>query len=66
MFLTCMTKRRSAFPVRMSYNVNVLSVPADASIEDSERLNLIEVTVSLEVENVMLDIGAVLYIAIMA
>jgi len=53
-----MTSLLSALPVLISYKVNVRSVPVEARIEDSERLNRIEVTVSLDVENVRFDIGA--------
>ena len=60
MILTCMTTRRSAFPVRMSYNVKVLSDPILASTEDSERLNFTAEIVSVEVEKVRFDTGALL------
>lgn len=58
--ITCMTTRRSAFPVRISYSVKVRSEPILASTEDSARLNLIAEIVSVEVGNVRLDIGALL------
>lgn len=52
--------RRSALDVRISYNVNVRSEPHDARIEDSARLNLRAVMVSMEVGKVRLDTGEVL------
>lgn len=55
-----MTTRRSAFPVRISYSVNVRSEPTLASTEDSLRLKRTEVMVSVEVGNVRFDIGALL------
>lgn len=55
-----MITRRSAFPVRISYNVNVRSEPTLARTEDSERLNLTTDTVSVDVGNVRFEIGALL------
>lgn len=57
---TCMTTLRSAFPVRMSYNVNVRSVPILARTDGSEALKRTSVIVSTEVGNVKFDIGALL------
>ena len=51
---------RSAFPVRISYSVKVRSDPTLASTDASDRLNLTEVIVSVEVGNVRFEIGAVL------
>lgn len=48
---------RSAFPVRISYNISVRSDPTEASTEDSEGLKRMEVTLSVEVEYVRLDRG---------
>jgi hypothetical protein len=48
---------RSALPVRISYKVKVRSDPTEASTEDSEGLNRIDVTVSVEVEYVRFDRG---------
>ena len=55
-----MITRRSALPVRISYNVKVLSDPILASTEDSARLNFTAETVSVEVGKVRFDIGALL------
>lgn len=41
--------------------MSVRSVPADARIEDSDKLNLTQVIVSFEVGKVRLDIGVDLY-----
>lgn len=57
---TCMTTRRSAFPVRISYRVNVRSEPMLASTEDSARLKRTADIVSMDVGKVRLDIGALL------
>jgi hypothetical protein len=54
----CMTTRRSALPVRMSYRVNVRSEPTLARTDGSARLNRTEDTVSLEVGKVRFDTGA--------
>lgn len=51
---------RSAFPVRMSYNVNVRSEPMLASTDGSLRLKRTAVIVSVDVGKVRLDIGALL------
>ena len=48
---------RSAFPVRISYNINVRSDPTEASTEDSDGLKRMDVTVSVDVEYVRLDKG---------
>ena len=56
--LTESTRRRSAFPVRMSYRVKVRSDPAEARILDSDQLNLRDVMDSVDVGNVNVDIGA--------
>lgn len=56
----CMIVLRSAFPVRMSYKVNVLSEPILARTEDSARLNRIADMVSVEVGKVRSEIGALL------
>ena len=58
--LTCITSLRSAFPVRMSYRVKVLSDPTEPRIEDSDKLKRTEVTVSVEVVKVRLEIGVLL------
>ena len=58
--LTCMTTRLSAFPVRISYSVNVRSEPILARTDDSARLNFTAEIVSVEVGKVRLDIGALL------
>ena len=57
---TCMITLRSAFPVRMSYNVNVRSEPMLARTDDSLRLKRTAVIVSVDVGKVKLDIGALL------
>lgn len=57
---TCMTTRRSALPVRMSYSVKVRSEPMLASTEDSERLNRTLVIVSEDVGKVRSDTGELL------
>lgn len=46
---TWKTRRRSAFPVRISYKVNVLSEPVDANTDDSDKLNFNAEMVSVEV-----------------
>lgn len=51
---------RSAFPVRISYSVKVRSDPTLARTDGSDRLNLTEVIVSVDVGNVRFEIGAVL------
>ena len=51
---------RSAFPVRMSYRVKVLSDPRLARTDDSLRLKRTVVIVSDDVGNVKFDIGALL------
>lgn len=53
-----MMTRLSAFPVRMSYNVNVRSEPTLARTLDSARLNRTLEMVSLLVGKVRLLIGA--------
>ncbi len=58
--LNCITTRRSALPVRMSYKVNVRSEPILASTLGSLWLNRTEVIVSVDVGNVRLDIAEVL------
>jgi len=55
-----MTTLRSAFPVRISYNVNVLSEPMLASTDDSLMLKRTEVIVSVDVGKVRFDTGALL------
>jgi hypothetical protein len=50
----------SALPVLMSYSVNVRSEPTLARTDDSLKLNFTLVIVSVEVENVRFDIGALL------
>jgi hypothetical protein len=52
--------RRSAFPVLISYRVNVRSEPMLANTEDSDRLNRTADIVSVDVGNVRLDIAALL------
>lgn len=54
---TCITTLRSAFPVRMSYNVNVRSEPILAKTDDSLRLKRIAVIVSVDDGYVRFDIG---------
>lgn len=56
----CMTVRRSAFPVRISYRVNVRSEPMLARTDDSERLKRTDVIVSAEVGKDRFVIGALL------
>jgi hypothetical protein len=53
---------RSAFPVRMSYNVNVRSEPMLARTDDSLRLKRMAVSVSVEVGKVIFEIGALLQV----
>lgn len=55
-----MTTRRSALPVRMSYNVNVRSEPMLASTEDSDKLKRTAEMVSVEVGKVRFEMGALL------
>ena len=55
-----MTTLRSAFPVRISYSVNVRSDPMLARTDDSLKLNRTAVIVSVDVGKVRLDIGALL------
>jgi hypothetical protein len=55
-----MTTRLSAFPVRMSYKVNVRSEPMLASTDDSAILKRTDVIVSVEVGNVRFETGALL------
>ena len=57
---TCITTLRSAFPVRISYSVNVRSEPVVANTEDSDRLNFKAVIVSVDVGNVRFMIADVL------
>jgi len=57
LLLICMTTLRSAFPVRISYNVKVRSEPMLARTLDSDKLNRTQVIVSVEVGNVIFDIG---------
>lgn len=57
---TCMTTLRSAFPVRISYSVNVLSEPMLASTDDSLILKRTELIVSVDVGKVRFDTGALL------
>ncbi len=54
------TIRLSAFPVRMSYNVKVRSVPIPARTEDSDILKRTEVMVSIDVGKERSEIGALL------
>lgn len=56
----CITIRLSAFPVRMSYNVKVRSVPILASTEDSDILKRTEVMVSVDVGKERSEMGALL------
>ena len=58
--LACMTIRRSAFPVRISYSVNVLSEPILASTDDSDMLKRTAETVSEEVGKVRFEMAALL------
>ena len=53
---------RSAFPVRMSYNVKVRSEPILARTDDSLRLKRMAVIVSVEVGKVIFEIGALLQV----
>jgi hypothetical protein len=46
---TCMTTRRSALPVRMSYSVKLRSEPMLARTLDSDKLKRREVIVSVDV-----------------
>lgn len=55
-----MTTRRSAFPVRISYSVNVRSEPILARTDDSLMLNRTAVIVSVDVGNVRFETGALL------
>ena len=55
-----MTTLRSAFPVRISYNVNVRSDPILARTDGSLKLNRTAVIVSVDVGKVRLDTGALL------
>lgn len=55
-----MTTLRSAFPVRISYSVNVLSEPMLASTDDSLILKRTELIVSVDVGKVRFDTGALL------
>lgn len=55
-----MTTRLSAFPVRMSYKVNVRSEPMLAKTDDSAILKRTDVIVSVEVGNVRFETGALL------
>lgn len=57
---TCIITRLSAFPVRMSYKVNVRSEPILASTEDSDRLKRRAEIVSVEVGKVRFDMAALL------
>ena len=59
---TCIITLRSAFPVRISYNVKVRSDPMLASTDDSLRLKRTAVIVSTEVGKVRLETGVVLYL----
>lgn len=56
--LTVRTSLLSAFPVRMSYNVNVRFEPADASIDDSDQLNFRAVIDSEDVGYDSVETGA--------
>ena len=55
-----MTTRLSAFPVRMSYKVNVRSEPMLARTDDSAILKRTDVIVSVEVGKVRFETGALL------
>ena len=55
-----MTTRLSAFPVRMSYKVNVRSEPMLARTDDSAILKRMDVIVSVEDGNVRFETGALL------
>lgn len=54
----CIMIRLSAFPVRMSYNVKVRSVPILARTEASDMLNRTEVIVSVDVGKERSEMGA--------
>jgi hypothetical protein len=56
----CITIRRSAFPVRMSYRVKVRSVPILARTEDSDILKRTDVIVSTDVGKERSEMGALL------
>jgi len=56
----CMTTLRSAFPVRMSYNVNVRSEPTLAKTDDSLILKRTAVIVSVDEGNVRSDMGVLI------
>ena len=55
-----MTTRLSAFPVRMSYKVNVRSEPMLARTDDSAILKRTDVIVSVEAGKVRFETGALL------
>jgi hypothetical protein len=55
-----MTTRLSAFPVRISYKMNVRSEPMLARTDDSAILKRTDVIVSVEVGNVRFETGALL------
>jgi hypothetical protein len=55
-----MITRRSAFPVRMSYNTKVRSEPMLAKTDDSLRLKRTAVISSVDVGKVRFRIGALL------
>jgi len=55
-----MTTRLSAFPVLLSYKVNVRSESMLARTENSFKLKRMDVIVSVEVVNVRFEIGAFL------
>lgn len=55
------TSRLSAFAVRISYSVKVLSVPVVASTEDSDQLNFRAVILSVDVGKLRVDIGEDLF-----
>ena len=55
-----MTTRLSAFPVRMSYKVNVRSEPMLARTDGSAILKRTDVIDSVEVGNVRFETGALL------
>ena len=57
---TFMMIRRSAFPVRISYSANDRSEPMLARTDASARLKRTEVTVSVEVGRVRLEMAALL------
>jgi hypothetical protein len=56
----CITTRRSGFDVRISYRIKVRSDPTLARMERSLKLKRTEVTVSVDVGKVKLEIGDVL------